>query len=344
MQTVITSSSRILLGLLVTSSLAIAAPAGAQGWSPYIIGGVPAPEMESVGAFIHGDGWFCTGTVVAPRVVLTAAHCLSDLRGPEDASFFLGPDSNDLGDGRVIPLAELHVHPDYAQTDNADIAVAILAEDAGVEPIAVNLEPLGQDLVGEVLTFVGYGYSIQDVEGGDKRKVDIAVSGVSEFFIDYETAGKNTCQGDSGGPALLWDNGGVAWLLGVTSYGDAECAVDGHNTRADVFAPFVSAFLDGDWQGDPAVGQGGQVPIEPGTDPDDGVDDVDFCDFLGWYEDGVCDDCPSPDPDCEGEDPDDFQDDDEDDDYDDEGCAGGPIDVGALLGLWLVTRRRRTDR
>ena len=319
----------------------VLAPSALAG-PTHIIGGQAAPEMTSVGAFVHGGDWFCTGTVVAPRVVLTAAHCLSDIASPSDAEFFLGPDANDLGNGRIIAISELHVHPDYAQTDNADIAVAVLAEDAGVAAIRVNVDPLGDDLVGTPVTFVGYGFEVQDVKGGQKRKVDIAISSVSDFFIDYETAGKNTCQGDSGGPALLYDNGGTAWLLGVTSYGDAECAVDGHNTRADVFKDFVGAFLAGDWQDDPAVNTGGQIPIEPGTDPDDGEGDLDFCDEFGWYDDGECDeDCPSPDPDCGGDDGDD-----EFDDEDDDGCSGGPETsalavVGLVAGLGLARARRR---
>lgn len=316
------------------SALTFSSPASAQWWN-LIVGGDPAPEFESVGAFLHGGEAFCTGTIIAPRVVLTAAHCLSDLSGPDGVGFFLGPDSNILEEGVEIPVTELHVHPDYAATDNADIAVAILAEDADVEPIAVNFDGLDSSLIGTEITFVGYGLVSPNGAFGEKRKVVIEASGVSDFFIDYETPGKNTCQGDSGGPAFVFD-GDVATILGVTSYGDAECAVDGHNTRTDVFAGFVEAFLDGEWEGDPELEEQGQVPIEPGTDPDDGEGDVDFCEEFEWYDDGVCDECPNPDPDCEGEDPDEFEDEGED-----EGCAGGGV---SLLVAWLallpIARRR----
>lgn len=327
-----------------------ASPAHAQ-WN-YIIGGEPAPELESVGAFLHNGDWFCTGTVVAPRVVLTAAHCLSDLKSPEGIQFFLGADANHVDQGRTIDVTELHVHPDYGSTDNADIAVAILGEDAGVDAVAVNTQTLGEDAIGRNITLVGYGFVIQDQEGGEKRKVEIPISGVSDFFIDYETPGKNTCQGDSGGPAMVWDPDGTAYVLGVTSYGDAECAVDGHNTRSDVFADFVGAFLDGQWQGDPEVTDPGQIPIEPGTDPDDGEGgDVDFCAEFEWYDDGVCDDCPQPDPDCEdGEDPGEDPGETEGDEGDDSGCSGGAPDMAvtgfalALLAGVMVAARRRSRR
>jgi len=321
----------LALGLVIVCS----APASAQ--YNLIVGGDPAPEMQSVGALLHQGEAFCTGTIIAPRVVLTAAHCLSDLTSPSGVTFFLGPDANDLGNGRQIAVSELHVHPDYAQTDNADIAVAILAQDADVDAIQVNTDALGAGLVGTPITFVGYGLTAApDGPFGEKRKVVIAASGVSDFFIDYETPGKNTCNGDSGGPALVY-SGATPVLIGVTSYGDADCNVDGHNTRADVFAPFVGAFLSGHWQGNPAVDDGGQIPIEPGTDPDDGEGDTDFCEEFGWYNDGECDECPTPDPDCDGEEPDD----EEDDSGDDSGCNGGSTALVGLGAIALVVRVRR---
>lgn len=323
--------------------LGLSVPAHAQ--YNMIIGGEPAPELESVGAFLHNGDWFCTGTIIAPRVVLTAAHCLSDLTGPDGVEFFLGADANDVSNGRRIAVTELHVHPDYASTDNADIAVAILGEDAGVDAVQVNTQALGSEAVGRQITLVGYGYQVQDQEGGQKRKVVIPISSVSDYFIDYETPGKNTCQGDSGGPAMVWDPDGNAYVLGVTSYGDAACAVDGHNTRADVFAAFVGAFLDGSYGSNPAVTDGGQIPHEPGTDPNDGQGDVDFCEQFGWYGDGVCDECPKPDSDCTdgGTDPG-GETDTGDDEEDDTGCAAAPDGALSLLGvlaLAVVARPRR---
>lgn len=313
-----------------------AASAAAFPWN-LIIGGRVETGYPAVGAFLEEGRWFCTGTVVAPRVVLTAAHCLNEFQGPEDLEFFLGDDANLPDAGRRIPIASLHVHPDYARTENADIAVALLAEDADVEPMGVRLAPMDASVVGRLATFVGFGFVVQEVEGGAKHSVEIAVSELNDYFVGYSTPGLNTCQGDSGGPAFL-DFDGEQLIVGVTSFGDALCAEDGFNTRTDVFAAFVSAFLDGSGEGDEAAIEPDQIPIEPGTEPAD----LDFCDFFGWYGDGYCDqECARPDPDCEGEPaPEDDLGADDEDFADDEGCAGAGGGAGALLGITLVLGRR----
>jgi secreted trypsin-like serine protease len=329
------SLRRLTLPLAALALSAAPAAAHAGFWN-YIIGGAPETGYPAVGAFLEEGRWFCTGTVIAPNVVLTAAHCLSEYQSAAGLEFFLGSDANEPDSGRRIALASLHVHPDYAQTDNADIAIAILSEDADVTPMPVRLEALDDSVVGERATFVGFGFTVRDVSGGVKYAADIPLSVINEYFVGYNTPGVNTCQGDSGGPAFL-DFGNGETVIGVTSYGDALCEADGYNTRTDVFADFVSAFLDGSGQGDEAATEGGQIPIEPGTEPTD----LDFCDLMGWYGDGVCDeDCDAPDPDC-AEGAGDTDGEDEEDDFEDEGCSSGGLSPLAGLLFAACVRRRR---
>jgi secreted trypsin-like serine protease len=70
--------------LYVAAVLAFVAPATAEGDSPRIVGGAPAPAgswpwAAYISDAVAGGTASCTGTVVAPNVVLTAAHCVTDL-------------------------------------------------------------------------------------------------------------------------------------------------------------------------------------------------------------------------------------------------------------------------
>jgi hypothetical protein len=56
----------------------------------------------------------------------------------------------------------------------------------------------------------------------------------------YRVPLKNTCDGDSGGPALV-PRSHVERLAGATSYGDANCTIDGVDARTD--APQIAAFI-----------------------------------------------------------------------------------------------------
>jgi hypothetical protein len=125
------------------------------------------------------------------------------------------------------------------------------------------------------------------------------------------------------------------WTIwGVHSWGDQNCAILSGSTRTDLFAEWI---VD-------------QIEAEYGT--------RDVCEVNEWYDDGTCDVCDEPDPDCapEGDD-DDSAGDDDDGPADDDGdaCAGCGAEVGSqptgsgalLLGLFSVlggARRARGSR
>lgn len=208
-----------------------------------IVGGSLTSSYAAVGALTTSSGFpFCTGTVVAPRVVVTAAHCLAEPgTSASGIRFALGPDANNPSS--VLRVKRIAYHPRYddRQIKN-DIGVVILSSDAPVTPVPVNTS-MTSSWVGKNLTFVGYGVTNGSTQtgAGRKREVTIPVSQVGATQFAYQTSGKNTCNGDSGGPAFATDASGRLTVAGVTSYGDARCTSYGVDTRVDAFLDFIDS-------------------------------------------------------------------------------------------------------
>ncbi len=298
-------SPRLLAGsvlLFIVSVLllivSLTGPALAQEASPRgalrIVGGQVERGFPAVGALLYDGEQGCTGTLVTPTVVVTAAHCLEEVSARE-VSFFRGPDARNLDAGTRLQAVELRMHPDYDTFEVVnDIGVVRLAEPAPVQPMARLMAEMSDEWVGRNVLFVGYGITDAMVDdAGIKRSVQIELTEVADTWFRYAGPGVNTCNGDSGGPAIV-ELDGQPTLIGVTSWGDEDCAEFGVDTRTDVFEAFIKAFIDG------------QPPANPGDGPDPGdgpaPGEGDFCEEMGWYGDGVCDmDCPNPDPDCEGD-------------------------------------------
>jgi len=205
-----------------------------------IVGGQTTSAYPAVGALTQSGSPFCTGTVVAKRVVVTAAHCLAGVSASR-IRFALGP--NGFQPQAVVGVTRAVIHPQYnASTIKNDIGVLILSSDAPVTPIAINTS-MSASWEGRSLTFVGYGVAngVSQTGGGVKRVVNIAVSQIGSTQFAYEDSRRNTCFGDSGGPAFAQDASGNLLLAGVTSYGDQRCQQFGVDTRVDAYRSFIAS-------------------------------------------------------------------------------------------------------
>jgi hypothetical protein len=257
-------------------SLAVAAAVAALvASSPAlaITGGGPDTVHRNVGLvrFTTPDGRFrCSGTLIAPTVVLTAGHCTQDATNVyvsfDDA---LQPDPLQPGISPAERAArEAHyitgtAHADPGWTGKLSISkqhdqgVVVLSAPAstkwpGITPAP--LPPVGfldrnqGELKNETFTLVGYGVDIGDKKSQivvqERRFTTSYLKNVQDEVVVFQIndndskAGGGSCFGDSGGAAFL-----DGFVLGDASYVNSlSCNATGSYQRDDT--PYSRAFLN----------------------------------------------------------------------------------------------------
>lgn len=188
----------------------------------------------------------CTGTLIAPRVVLTAAHCLQEQGTDGTWEVYVGsPVAGDAA-GRFVAVTATAVDPAWDRTTHAfDLALLQLSDDAGMTPVPLATAPLPASLVGATVRVVGYGETMVGVQpDGMRRQATLQVASIDADTFRADAAPGNSCGGDSGGP-VLGDAGAGEQLLGVTVAGDVSCTAYADQARVDVaMADFIQPFLD----------------------------------------------------------------------------------------------------
>jgi hypothetical protein len=226
----------------------------------HVIGGslTTAGEFPGVGGLMYDFGGTaeigCTGTLIAPDAVLTAAHCLDpDIFGPAVPGFTLALDATPGTQVAFVPGRakfahesfdlEAEITPGLAQF--FDVGVLLLAEPiTEVAPVRMprpdQVEQIAADLDLEI---VGYGRT--DNNSGDYGVMHDAVTKVisvndSELQVGMGAPQPQNCNGDSGGPGLA-DFGDGRRVIGIVSrsFNGPECTQGGVDTRVDFYLEWI---------------------------------------------------------------------------------------------------------
>jgi secreted trypsin-like serine protease len=238
-----------VLTLLLLVLLGWGVPALAITW------GTIDTVHTNVGAMVvdypnHGPLQWCSGTLIHPRVFLTAGHCIEPLGNLGISRVWVNFDQYALNPKTMLDVSRVILHPDYnwGPTSNPhDVAVLILAKPVKkLKPATLaslgflDTLQLREGANGAKFTVVGYGaQEAPGFVGEDKRRF-----AVSEFQAllnawlrtsqNRATGDSGTCFGDSGGPAFWTQPDGSEVLVGLVSWGDNQCKATGFNYRVDI--------------------------------------------------------------------------------------------------------------
>ena len=250
------SRLRAALCGLMLAALA-ASPVGAQ-----IVGGQAVsidthPWQVALNIHDRANTYFCGGTIIAPKWVLTAAHCFKTPNPPAKVEVKSGATHFET-EGVWVAVERVFIHKAYnSRTQANDIALIKLKSPATGTPLALaGAEP--RLSASTLLAVSGWGATS---EGGTLSHV---LREAKVPFVDTATcnapqayhgqilpgmlcAGKmsvDACQGDSGGPLVATSPQGPV-LVGVVSWGEgcAEQFKYGVYTQVSAFRGWISRVM-----------------------------------------------------------------------------------------------------
>jgi trypsin len=238
-----------------------------------IIGGAPAagavfPWLAEMIDVRGKEAVECTGSVVAPRLILTAGHCVENLRSgaPYPASGFsvmTFTQSPTGGERQISTVSGVIPYEGFKRSvDTGD--AALLALSAPVRAPAITLATsadAGQLQPGTTATIVGWGKTrfterepsrtlrsagtvVQASTWCARTAPPFLVSG-ELCALDAPSYATGSCNGDSGGPLLVAGANGVPVDVGIAVHVYGRCSTRRPTvfTRIDAIAPWLDSWI-----------------------------------------------------------------------------------------------------
>jgi secreted trypsin-like serine protease len=228
----------------------------AGAFDPIIGGRIDYRDPAIVAIFARSDpssadGALCTGSLIAPRAILTAAHCVHPGYVPETAVFevYTATDFTATSPDEALAVEAYAYHSDFNPYDigaGHDIALIILAEPLDIEPLAIQRTRLPRSAVGQRVRQVGYGMDDRETQSGAglKRETRTQLTAVTDTLLYFGDIEHTQCHGDSGGPTLR-RSGGRERIIGVSSFGSSDGNCFGSfDTRVDAELDFIDEALE----------------------------------------------------------------------------------------------------
>lgn len=254
------------IAMCLSPSVASAAPQTL----PRIIGGSAAAIDQSPWQvlIILRNSMQCSGSLVAPSTIITAAHCLNGYTAA-DVRVWAGISKiSDRSQSMELPVASITPHPEFkVDTFDNDIGLITLSRPIDLTgPLQLLALPFGQDArswpaSGSSAVVSGWGVTaaVGSATTDQLMRAEVLVlAGPSEACGQYgpdvdplqdvcagsPTGAIDACQGDSGGPLVV--AAPVPTLAGVVSFG-TDCAQAGYPglyTRLTTFLPWLQTKVD----------------------------------------------------------------------------------------------------
>lgn len=213
-----------------------------------------------------GTQHYCAGSIVHPKVIVTAAHCVEPVRSRgSDVPLVMTSYDVERRSSKTVGTKASVVRGGYnAATHDSDIAILLLNEPLeGIEVIP--MAPAGTKVPSDAaLKIVGWGLrsenaatispSLMEATVGfvDSKKCDDILgeygAKITENMICAGDLidGRDACQGDSGGPLVFIDENGAPTLLGVVSWGIGcgRIGIPGIYSSVPFFNDWVQSYLN----------------------------------------------------------------------------------------------------